>query len=980
MFKILTFVEFEQLIETAIFDIKNNIADPIAPITIVIPSNIVANYIENKIVDELGFLPYLKFINFHDFLQKITTKILGDNYFFNNPYNPELLFFNLLAISDIEPLSIHLGKNKKLNLLQDITDLIHKYQLFRPELFFKKTHALDEKNNLNLAGIQQNIISQLIEEIKNNPQFRHNNLTYSQIINKAISRLNNAIFKQEETVFIFSLTNLAPLYLIFLENLSEFMDINFYLKIPSYKEISFLEKTTNKNYQHESQINTDNLLLSSFGQNTSNFQKSLIEYTTSYDFENFDSTADASRQNNQQPHSILENIQRDIKFNENPRFKLNQDTDKINNSSQNIKIFKARSIKEEILTIKNQIVDLLNNDISINLSDIVIVHYSKNMEYDLTLQDIFMQKPQIPLSIKLHPQQEIIDFLKFIQILKSDITLENLLSCIQIPSIIKQFELEGCDKLFQMILEEEDFKYTKDELKNNYSIARFFDKLCLNFLQLTSYPEYNEELATPLNKNLSFENYEQIIKIKKVFKFLESSQNKINSLNLAQIINLFIEINTYNFYSLSINNILASLLDKINLTKLENLAMQPKLILNFIEARINNLANKNFNFSLKSINYLPIEQAQSISFNYCFILGLDDKTTAMNNNNLADLTLIKPRIGDINPRNQKLEFFLNLILNTKTYLHLSFCNTNKTEDQSSVLIQQLTSYITIFYKNYLAFLFIEKISENNSTQAEKLNIQVANATSINGLNADLVTLDLDEFNLKKLLMNPIAFYFENKKSVKFYKNKFLESNDLYITSNLDTNKLKNRILNLLDNKKSKEDIYQILLQNNYLKYGKRGDLEFQENFYLVQKMFAEKQNIEQEYAGSKVIINFQDHAKQKEKIMLSEFIKYLFLMKNNQEIKSFFILNAGFKKEFKITQDQAKHCIKTLSQLATKLESDNALNFYLLADLQTTLIKKRNMIDNLIKSNKMFDNINFSFDASFLELEEFKKNYFLIHF
>jgi exodeoxyribonuclease V gamma subunit len=344
---------------------------------------------------------------------------------------------NFINRPDFEPIKNYLIDGRQLKLYQicsQIADIFDQYSIYRPEVVLGWEKG--QKSNW------QSILWQaLFSEGK--PKHRAK-LREDFFSNFARFYQNKTLWNGISRISIFGISSLPPFHAEIIHALSTKIDVNMFLLNPSVdfwddilseREIHKIIKKKGKKHSFQTDLHWDqgNSLLASLGA----YGRDFISLMHGFEGEEFQIASDPKN------NSLLSSIQYDILH---LRQRVSQPVSIDDNS---IQIHSCHSPKREMEVLYDNILLLFQKNESLKPSDIVIM--TPNIElYAPTIQAVFGgAETMLPYSIAdigtISGNNLIETFFLLLQLSQSRFTVNEVLSILESPAILKAFDLNDSD-------------------------------------------------------------------------------------------------------------------------------------------------------------------------------------------------------------------------------------------------------------------------------------------------------------------------------------------------------------------------------------------------------------------------------------------------------------------------------------------------------------------------------------------------------
>ncbi|MGZ5009231.1 MAG: exodeoxyribonuclease V subunit gamma [Methylobacter sp.] len=324
------------------------------------------------------------------------------------------------------PLSQYLaGENialKRYQLAQQLSQIFDQYQMMRPDMLeaWQKGHLLYETTT---ERWQQALWRQIIEQTGS----KHRGSLWLD----AIAKLNNAeegrfSGQLPERISVFGLNTMPPLFLSYLQGLSRHCQLHLYLLNPAQ---DFWADLATKRQRANDGNFSGHPLLSSLGQQGREFQEMLLEQAQ-FDFEPESFELSEARTN-------LQRLQNAI---------LNNQPDNLSLQADNsIGIHACHSKMREVEVLKNQLLQALESDRTLELRDIVVMA-PDIQAYEPFISAVFDDIQHAIADRSLRLSNSALDaFIRFLDLSKSRFGRQSVLDLLEQPVVYPGFGLSEVD-------------------------------------------------------------------------------------------------------------------------------------------------------------------------------------------------------------------------------------------------------------------------------------------------------------------------------------------------------------------------------------------------------------------------------------------------------------------------------------------------------------------------------------------------------
>ena len=360
---------------------------------------------------------------------------------------------------------------KRYQLAEQMADLYEQYLIFRPDWL----DAWEKENNIDSMPIEQlssenkwqaKLWLLLIEQLPYNPV---------ELLNDAIANITDKLALDPKLLpkrlSFFGINTMAPMWLNFINALSEHIDVNFFHLNPcfSYWGDIISEKQALKQLSHWStEVDNEHLLvgnplLANFGQQGREFLALLQDYST-VNVELFVKASNEQSNNNQKhahkhEYSILHSLQNDILALEDARDNTTHQLEPLIDDS--ITIVSCHSALREVQALHDFLLHQFNdNKTPLTPKDVLVMcpqieQYAPyvNAVFAKGWQDLNDEVPPLPCSIADRSAKDsdplIAAFSELLTLPDSRFQVSQLLGFIRLPAIANKFSMntEDCEKI-----------------------------------------------------------------------------------------------------------------------------------------------------------------------------------------------------------------------------------------------------------------------------------------------------------------------------------------------------------------------------------------------------------------------------------------------------------------------------------------------------------------------------------------------------
>ncbi|MGZ4970106.1 MAG: exodeoxyribonuclease V subunit gamma, partial [Methylobacter sp.] len=324
------------------------------------------------------------------------------------------------------PLTQYLtGENvalKRYQLAQQLAQIFDQYQMMRPDMLaaWQKGQLLYQTTT---ERWQQALWLQIIEQTGN----KHRGSLWLDVIAKLNAAEEGAFSAQlPERISVFGLNTMPPLFLSYLEGLSKHCQLHLYLLNPAQ---DFWADLASKRQRANDESFTGHPLLSTLGQQGREFQEMLLEQAQ-FDLEP-ESFELSEAQNN------LQRLQNGILNNSLDEQPLQKD--------DSISIHACHSRMREVEVLKNQLLQALEKDPTLELRDIVVMAPDIQV-YEPFISAVFDDIQHAIADRSLRLSNNALDaFIRFLDLSQSRFGWQTVLDLLEQPVVYPGFGLSEVD-------------------------------------------------------------------------------------------------------------------------------------------------------------------------------------------------------------------------------------------------------------------------------------------------------------------------------------------------------------------------------------------------------------------------------------------------------------------------------------------------------------------------------------------------------
>ena len=643
---------------------------------------------------------------------------------------------------------------KRYQLARQMADLYEQYLIFRPQWldawqggdFSLSSFSLTNSDNKQHGNPQHEQIAEhkwqgrlwqlLTNELPYNPV---------ELMRDAIANIENKKASIPQRISFFGLNTMAPMWLDFINALSEHVEVHFFHLNPCFSywgdiqsEKQALAKLSHWSAKAEDeQCFIGNPLLANLGQQGREFLSLIQEYST-VDVELFEEARHAhhnSEQNDEKKHAspcLLHQLQNDILTLTDAR----DSADSANDSSSSeayqaddsIVISSAHSALREVQGLHDYLLHQFNDDPSLTPKDILVMcpqieQYAPyvNAVFTRGWQDIGDDVPPLPCSIADRSAKDsdplVAAFTELLALPDSRFGVSQLLSFIRLPAMAQKFGItsDDLDKITAWLDEASvhwglDAQHKQqiigEQATNSFTWQQGLSRLLRGFAFNDAEQIYQEQLL------LTQVEGDDAILLGQLMLFIEQLQlfsielttprtvTQWQTFLLSQLDALFSRVddkavNSENSIAI-IEQAIAGLVEHC-----EHALFEEKVPLTIIVDYLNNHFSEgdaSKQFMVGQVTFCSMLPMRSIPFKVIAVLGLNDGEFPRQRQPLGfDLMSLTPvKLGDRSRRGDDRYLFLEAIISARKALYLSFQGRNiknNNERQPSIVLKELMDYL-----------------------------------------------------------------------------------------------------------------------------------------------------------------------------------------------------------------------------------------------------------------------------------------------
>jgi exodeoxyribonuclease V gamma subunit len=746
----------------------------------------------------------------------------------------------------------NLQHSRRFQLAEQLADLYEQYLMFRPDWIDAwEAGELIGTENLQQQECWQAELWRLLVNQDNNHPLR--------LIRMALQNLHCPAEPLPETFYLFGINTMAPIWLNFLQQLSEVCHVDihlFYLNpsaeywddIRSEKQVIRLEakkiqqRATSLTSEEEPQLHTEtgNPLLASLGQQGQAFVRLLSE-TAHFDTPVFSAAGQ---------QSALTLLQQDILTLRDARSENSQRT-----MDASISIAKAHSAFREVQALHDWLLHQFNNDTSLTPKDVVVMcpnieNYAPFIHavFSQSFADIEASSPPLPCSVADRNLKDadptVAAFLELLNLPDARFEVNQILGWLRVPAIANKFDLADNDlSLIEQWLEcanihwglnaDHKTQWVDGAVTEHFTWHQGLKRLLLGFAYSDEETLLGDQLLLP---DVEGANAVLLGKLINILEQLEDARSTLNRPRtpagwqkyLIENIKLALMSNDREFER-SNQHILKAINDFTEFANrggMEDELLPLGVIRSVLENAFASPEQTGSQFMTGQITVCSLVPMRSIPFKVVALLGLNDGEFPRTRPPLGfDLMAHdKPRLGDRSRRGDDRYLFLEAILSARQALYLSYQGydvRNNEQRPPSLVLEELFDYLKGSFnfspEHDIKTIALQPFSLKNYSQAQpsfnsqwlKLINQCVPEQPQTALPplADLKT----EWHLNEWIQfftNPAQYFAQRRLGLYLHRNDAVELDDAepFALNHLDRYKIQDNEINLSLNQQSSQNL------------------------------------------------------------------------------------------------------------------------------------------------------------------------------
>jgi len=714
------------------------------PETIVVQNAGMQHWLNLSLAQQRGISMNVNYALPAQFLWKLLRELVGEaDMPEQSPFSREVLswrIYGLLASTEvlddddfIEPTQYWRGKHndesaqatlKRYQLACQMADLYEQYLIFRPEWINDWHHGqIPEELKRSADTLKQSVWQGklwqlLVQEQSYNPV---------ELMSQAIGNIERFIEKIPPRICFFGINAMAPIWLDFINALSQHIEIHFFHLNPCYAYWGDInsEKQASKAITNWvdgiNDIHKDvgNPLLANLGQQGREFLSLLQQYST-INIDVFEQ-ASASLSNNSadksQHVSVLHRMQNDILSLSDARAQPLKMVD------DSVMITSCHSALREVQGLHDWLLHQFNQDSGLTPKDVLVMcpqieQYAPyvNAVFTRGWQDIDDLVPPLPCSIADRSSKDaeplIAAFVDILNLPDSRFQVSQFITFLRIPEIQAKFDIsaDAFDKITYWLQQAcihwgLDQQHKANVLNSNNASEQFtwqqgFSRLMRGFAFGDVETLYQEQLLLPYVEG------SDAILLGKLMLIIEQLQHYTLQLGQAKSANQwqkFLKQLVEDLFKVEEDSSLMVIYQAID--ELVEYCEHAKFEDNIDLLVIRDFLDNHFSqpdpgrqFMVGQVTFCSMLPMRSIPFKIIAVLGLNDGQYPRQRQPLGfDLLDITPaKLGDRSRRGDDRYLFLEAIISARKALYLSYQGRNirtNTEQQASLVLKELMEYI-----------------------------------------------------------------------------------------------------------------------------------------------------------------------------------------------------------------------------------------------------------------------------------------------
>ena len=625
---------------------------------------------------------------------------------------------------------------KRYQLATQLADLYEQYLIFRPQWLDSWQHgnfAIEGLDNISLSEHkwQGKLWRLLIDQLPYNPV---------ELLADAIANLAEKAELIPKRISFFGLNTMAPMWLDFINALSEHVEIHFFHLNPCFsywgdvvtEKQAFNKLSAWSQGVEETQSFVGNPLLANLGQQGREFIALLQDYST-VDIEVFEQVQKATpTESKKESISCLHQLQNDILTLSDARDNRKGKQTITMSKDDSIVITSCHSALREVQALHDFLLHQFNDDNSLTPKDILVMcpqieQYAPyvNAVFARGWQDIAGEVPPLPCSIADRSAKDsdplVAAFTELLTLPDSRFGVSQLLSFLRLPAIADKFSItiEDLDKI-SIWLEQATVHWGLDQahkqslLGAQASASFTWQQGLSRLLRGFSYGDNEQVYQNQLL--LSHVEGSDAILLGQLMYFIEQlsyfcqnlqkprSAQQWQDFLLERLTSLFSRVDNENISNensiMVIEKAIAGLVEHCHHAHYQD-EIPLLIVVDYLTQHFSQ-GDASKQFMVGQVTFCSMLPMRSIPFKIIAVLGLNDGEFPRQRQALGfDLMSLSPaKLGDRSRRGDDRYLFLEAIISARQALYLSYQGRNiqnNNEKQPSLVVKELMEYLSQGY-------------------------------------------------------------------------------------------------------------------------------------------------------------------------------------------------------------------------------------------------------------------------------------------
>jgi len=677
--------------------------------TVIIQTTGIAKWLSYKISDNFGVCANVDFVFPKGFIVQ-TLKDAGllkeeDTDYYDKPniISNILKSLNNNEYNELKDYTNDKNGRKFGQFVSYLADLFDQYLTYRPE-FLKNADKI-------VPQWQRGLFISIL-----NNKFP----TVSQAIEKFINRKSAFNLIRNQTVELFAISLLPPVYTYFFRKLSDYTKVNLYVLNPSREfwfeeptELSKLKMLKKTDAQQDKLYFTNsNPILINNGKLTRDFLSLL------YEAEGLPQPIEIEDYEEYGETTCLDRLKNRI---------LNNDENNLQCKDSSVQIHSHQTKLREIEGVYNYILSILDDNKDISLEDIVVMCPAID-EYSPFIDGIFKDKNiKYTISDSRMPDED--DAVKalfyIVDNLSERFNVNQLLELMELEAVRKKFQLSNGDiELIKIWFKESNLRWglTKEYIKNNFKDMNVFNTLeyALERLLYGYLSGKNKVINNVLAyESLSLGNSDLLGKVlyvaDKITRFSDFIKQKATIQKHLETMKEIIETFIDSHYQQSVP--FTTLKNQMQKYEKYHEKIPFLTFYEILKSSINK-SKKEFNFLKGGVTFCELVPLRSIPFKVVCLIGMNSEDFPRNTPKVSFNEIEQhPKKGDRSSRLNDRLLFLETILSAEKYLYISYIGKDIKRNNPlnpSIAVSELIEFLNIDTLNHPLHSFSAKYFYKNS--------------------------------------------------------------------------------------------------------------------------------------------------------------------------------------------------------------------------------------------------------------------------